>query len=247
MSVCSRSSWPPTTLDAAGLAQGVEFVDENDAGGLGLGLLEHVADAGGAHADEHFDEVGTRQAEERHARLAGNRLGQQRFAGSRRADEQHALGNSAAQHLVFFRGLEELDDFAEFFDRFFDAGHVLERDADVLLGVHLAAAAAEGHRRAGSAQAAHHHEHHQQTQAHQCQHAKVRRPRAGTAFVVELPAMLDQQVGQAFVAKCQIGAKRHHLTFVVDLASDLAGDLEYSQGAALSGRYSERLHRFPEP
>ena len=65
----------------------------------------------------------------------------------------------------YFSGvLEELDDFAQLFDRLVDAGHVLERDADVFLGVHLAAAAAEGHRRAGAAQPPHHQEedHHEQ-------------------------------------------------------------------------------------
>ena len=43
---------------AARLAQGVEFVDEDDAGGLALGLAEQVAHAAGADADEHLDEVG---------------------------------------------------------------------------------------------------------------------------------------------------------------------------------------------
>ena len=48
---------PADDARAAGLAQRVELVDEDDAGGLGLGLLEHVAHAGRADADEHFDEV----------------------------------------------------------------------------------------------------------------------------------------------------------------------------------------------
>ena len=56
-----------------------------------FGLLEHVAHAGGADADEHFDEVRTAEAEERHARFAGDGLGEQRLAGARRADQQHAL------------------------------------------------------------------------------------------------------------------------------------------------------------
>src|SRR5690606_29296099 len=38
---------------------GVDLVDEDDAGGVLLGLLEHVADAAGADADEHLDEVRT--------------------------------------------------------------------------------------------------------------------------------------------------------------------------------------------
>ena len=66
---------PAHDARAAGFAQGVQFIDENDAGGFALGLLEHVADAGGPHADEHFDEIGARQAEERHARLARDGFG----------------------------------------------------------------------------------------------------------------------------------------------------------------------------
>ena len=137
---------------AAGLAQGVQLVDEDDAGGLGLGLLEHVADPRRPHAHEHLHEVGAREAEEGHARLAGNRLGQQRLAGAGRTDQQHALGDPPAQDLVFLRRLEEIDDLAEFVDGFVDAGHVVEGDAHVLLGVELAAAAAEGHGRARPAQ-----------------------------------------------------------------------------------------------
>ncbi len=47
----------------------------------------------------------------------------------------------------YFSGvLEEIDDFAQLVDRFVDAGHVVERDADVFLGEQFAAAAAECHR-----------------------------------------------------------------------------------------------------
>ena len=133
---------------AAGLAQGVQFVDEDDAGGLGLGLLEHVAHPGGADADEHLDEVGAGEAEEGDARLAGDRLGQQRLARARRPDQQHALGNPPAEKLIFFGRAEEIDHLAQLVDGLVDAGHVVEGDAEVFLGVELAAAAAEGHRRA---------------------------------------------------------------------------------------------------
>ena len=88
---------------AAGLAQGVQLVDEDDAGGLGLGLLEHVADPRRADAHEHLDEVGAGEAEEGHARLAGDGLGQQRLAGARRTDQQHALGDPPAEDLVLLR------------------------------------------------------------------------------------------------------------------------------------------------
>ena len=43
---------------AAMAADRVDFVDEDDAGRVLLGLLEHVAHARSADADEHLDEVG---------------------------------------------------------------------------------------------------------------------------------------------------------------------------------------------
>ena len=42
---------------AAVAADGVDLVDEDDRGGVLLGLLEQVADPGGTDADEHLDEV----------------------------------------------------------------------------------------------------------------------------------------------------------------------------------------------
>ena len=48
--------------------------------------------ARGADADEHLDELGSAQAEERHLGLAGHRAGEQRLAGAGRADQQHAFG-----------------------------------------------------------------------------------------------------------------------------------------------------------
>ena len=37
---------------------GVDLIDEDDAGGVLFRLLEHVAHARGADADEHFYEIG---------------------------------------------------------------------------------------------------------------------------------------------------------------------------------------------
>ena len=69
---------------AAVAADGVDFIDEDQAGRVFLALLEHVAHAGGADADEHFDEVRTGDREERHVRLAGDGAGEQGLAGARR-------------------------------------------------------------------------------------------------------------------------------------------------------------------
>src|SRR4030095_17115176 len=64
------------------LAYGVQLVDEDDAGGLVLGLLEQVANARGADPDEHLDELGAGQGEERDVRLAGDRPRQEGLARS---------------------------------------------------------------------------------------------------------------------------------------------------------------------
>ena len=119
---------------AAGAADGVDLVDEDDAGSLLLGLLEQVADTRGAHADEHLDEIGTRNREERHVGLPCDGLGQQGLARSRRAYEQRALRNLGAQLLVFVGLLEEIDDLHDLDLRLLQAGHILERHA---LGVVL--------------------------------------------------------------------------------------------------------------
>jgi hypothetical protein len=60
---------------AAMPADGIDFVDEDDARGMFLPLLEEVAHPARTDADEHLDEVGTRDAEERNASLSGNGAG----------------------------------------------------------------------------------------------------------------------------------------------------------------------------
>ena len=90
-------------LHAALAADGIEFVDEDDAGGLCLGLLEQVAHARRAHADEHFHELAAADREERHMGFAGHGAGQQRLARARRPDQQHPLGNLRPQRPVALR------------------------------------------------------------------------------------------------------------------------------------------------
>ena len=113
---------------AAVAADGVDLVHEDDAGAGLLGLLEEVAHARGADADEHLDEVGARDGEERHAGLAGDRAREQRLTGAGRPVEQHALGDARAERLELLRVLEELLDLVQLLDRLVHAGHVLEGD-----------------------------------------------------------------------------------------------------------------------
>src|SRR5262249_55417581 len=122
-----------------GTAHGVDFVDEDDARRVFLGLLEHVADAAGADADEHFDEVRTGDGEERPVCLAGNRSRHQGFAGARRTNKQHAARHLAAEALKLAWIAKELHDLSEVRLGFVTAGNVLERDATVCLGEQLGA------------------------------------------------------------------------------------------------------------
>ena len=113
---------------AAVAADRVDLVDEDDRGGVGLGLLEQVAHAAGADADEHLDEVRAGDREERHAGLAGHGARQQRLAGAGRPEEQHALGDLRADRLELGRVGEELLDLAQLLDGLVRAGDVVERD-----------------------------------------------------------------------------------------------------------------------
>src|SRR5207244_13183325 len=66
-----------TTEACATLAtDGVDLVDEDDAGRALLRLVEEVAHARGADADEHLYALGAGDAEEGDARLTGDRLGE---------------------------------------------------------------------------------------------------------------------------------------------------------------------------
>ena len=130
---------------AAMAADRVDLVDEDDAGRVLLRLLEHVAHARGADADEHLDEVGTGDREERHLGFAGDGARQQRLAGAGRADHQHAARDLAAELLELGRVLEEVDDLADFFLRLVDAGDVGEGDVDLVLAQQPRAALAERH------------------------------------------------------------------------------------------------------
>jgi len=111
---------------AARTAHRVDFVDEDDAGRILLGLFEHVAHAARADANEHFDEVRTRNGEERHTRFACDGAGEQGLAGARRTDQQCALGDLPAELGKTLRIAQEFNDFLQFLARFVDPGDIIE-------------------------------------------------------------------------------------------------------------------------
>src|SRR5262249_36039508 len=80
-------------------ANSVDLVHEDDARRRLLRLLEQVAHARGADADEHLDEVRARDAEERHAGLARNRAREERLTGARRPVKEDTLRDARAERL----------------------------------------------------------------------------------------------------------------------------------------------------
>ena len=144
---------------AALAADRVDLVDEDDAGRVALRLVEQVAHARGADADEHLDELGAADREEGHAGLAGDGAGEQRLAGTGRADQQDAARDAGAQRDELLRVLEELDDLLQLFLRFIHAGDVDEGHGGLVGREHARAALAEAHRLGvGALRLAHHEE-----------------------------------------------------------------------------------------
>src|SRR6185437_11732092 len=131
---------------AAMAADRVDLVDEDDAGRMLLGLLEHVAYAAGAHAHEHLHEVRAGDREERHLGLARDGLGQQGLAGTGWAHHQHAARDLAAQLLELGRIAQELDQLADLLLGLVATGHVVEVDLDLVLALQLGPRTAEAHR-----------------------------------------------------------------------------------------------------
>ena len=77
----------------------INFINEDDAWRVFLGILEHVANPCRTDTNKHFDEIRAGNTEKRHLGFTSNRFGQQGFTGTRVAYQQDPLGNTATQFL----------------------------------------------------------------------------------------------------------------------------------------------------
>ena len=125
------------------LADGIDLIDKDDARGLFLGLLKQIANLGGATADEHLDELRTRNTKERNARLAGNGLGKQGLTRTRRADKEGTARQLGADLLVALRLLQKVDDLLEGLLGLFLAGDILKGHAHILGSDHASTGLAQ--------------------------------------------------------------------------------------------------------
>ena len=106
----------------------VQLINEDDRGRILLGVGKEVSDAGSTHADDHLHELRSREGEERHTGLAGDRLGEQGLPGARRPYQKDTLGNASAQALVLLGVLQEVDNLLEFGLGLVDASDIGEGD-----------------------------------------------------------------------------------------------------------------------
>ena len=114
-------------------AHRIDLVDKDNRGSGIFGLLKQVAYAACAHAHEHLDKVGARNREEGHARLASNRLGKERLAGTWRAHEQNTARDLSAHVLVALGVREEVFDLLEFLNSLVDAGDIFKFNVGAVL------------------------------------------------------------------------------------------------------------------
>jgi len=191
---------------AASPADGIQLVDEDNACGMAPGVTEQATDAGGADTGIHFDEVGSAGEQERDARFAGNRAGEERLARAWRADEQHAARNPAAERRVAARLAQEIGDLLDLVLGLVDSGDVLKCD-------HIAApighARPRRHRRDAASGGAVHREAEQRKERRrsaQCRPAQ--RARVSRRQHIDSDAALDQigdegRVRAEEVARCE--------------------------------------------
>src|SRR5438270_9290586 len=235
-------------------ADGVDLVHEDDARRRLLRLLEQVADARGADADEHLDEVRAGDGEERHTRLARDGTREQRLTGARRPVKEHTFWDARAERLELLRVLEELLDLLELLDRLVDAGDVLEADLRRVRRHPLRARLAEAHHLRAAALHLVHEENPEAEQQHEGQQAGEDRPprRRPHALRVELDAaahhrLLDLSLGpRRRVVDAQLlpARRRQRQRLLVRVDDDRAGDLRLvvaDDRIDLGGRRLRRL------
>ena len=158
---------------AALTAHGVDLVDKHDGRRFLFGLQKQVADTAGAYTHIHLHKVGAGDGQELYVCLTGHRLGQQRLTGTRRANQQHTLGDMGAQLQILFGVPQKFHDLLQFLFFLVSAGHIPEGDLFIALRNTVDPGLTKvGHLVADAACAAVHagHQVHQHDEGHGCQH-----------------------------------------------------------------------------
>ena len=121
----------------------VDLVYEDDRGSDLLCLFKKVTDTACADTHIKLNKVGAGDREELNVCLACNSLGQQSLTGSRRAYEQHALGDAGAHLGIFLGILQEVNDLSQFGLLLVAACHIGKGDLFLFLAAETGARLAE--------------------------------------------------------------------------------------------------------
>ena len=209
-----------TEAGAALAADGVDLVDEDDRLAHLACLLEEVAHAAGADADEHLHEVGAGDGQEADTGLARDGPREQCLAGPGRPDEQDALRDARTDLLEALRHAQEVDDLLDLQLHAVVAGDVGERGGGLVGLVRLGLAAADRHDVALLAHGAPLHPHEErddEEERQQDRHEAGEPVRLGRLVVVVDPALLQELL---------VGVAQLHRTGGRELAAvgERAGD-----------------------
>mmetsp|Transcript_254 Transcript_254/g.544 ORF Transcript_254/g.544 Transcript_254/m.544 type:complete len:310 (-) Transcript_254:755-1684(-) len=114
---------------------GINLINENDAGGVLLRLTEDITDTGGTDTDKHLNELGTGDGNEGNTGLTGNGLGEEGLTGTGRTVEDDTTGDATSVGGIDLGLLEEINNLGKLKLGTVAAGNVLEVDASI--GDHL--------------------------------------------------------------------------------------------------------------
>src|SRR5580704_9665314 len=134
-------------MHAALSADGVQFVNENDARCMAFSLLKQIAYPRRTHANKHFHKIAPADQKERHLGLPRDGPSKQRFTCTWRSDKKHTLWNAGTHSLILFRILEKVHDFLQFEFGFVAPRHILKGDAGIRIRYEASAALANGEKR----------------------------------------------------------------------------------------------------
>ena len=109
-----------------GPANGINFIDKDNAGSFFFGLFEKVAYPGGPDPHEHLNKIRSRNTEERDFSFPRYRFGKQCFTCSGRANQQCAFRNFTTQLGIFFRTFQKVDDLLDLHLGLFKSGNILK-------------------------------------------------------------------------------------------------------------------------
>src|SRR5690349_12048011 len=107
-------------------SNGIDFIDEDNAGGVLFSLFEQIAHARSADSNKHLHEVRTTDGEEGHVRFARDCSRQQCLSSTRRTDKKYSLWNTPTEFLELLGFLQKVDDLLQFFLCLFNTGDIFE-------------------------------------------------------------------------------------------------------------------------